>query len=108
MADAVVRLAVPSSGPPGVVGATPGAGGQAAALLGAMGPAGRLLGIDRDPEALAIAARRLQEFGDRARVVQGNFEDLGEIVTEHGWGTTDAVVYDFGVSSIDRKSTRLN
>ena len=65
-----------------------------------MGPTGRLLGIDRDPEALRLAGERLAEFGDRVRLVHGNFEDLGELVAENGWERTDAVVYDFGVSSM--------
>jgi 16S rRNA (cytosine1402-N4)-methyltransferase len=100
LAGAVVALAVPAPGERVVVDATLGAGGHAEALLRAMGPAGRLLGIDRDPTALALAARRLAEFGDRARLVRGNFSDLGDLVSEHGFGRTDAVVYDFGLSSM--------
>jgi len=65
-----------------------------------MGPAGRLLGIDRDQDALALAAERLAPFGEQVRLVHGNFEELGEIVTQSGWGPSDAVVYDFGLSSM--------
>lgn len=100
MADEVCRYAVPSPGELTVVDCTLGAGGHSARLLRAMGSAGRLLGIDRDASALGLAARRLEEFGDRARLVQGNFEDLGDILSEQGWAEVDAVVYDFGVSSM--------
>jgi len=95
-----VAYAVPEPGERVCVDCTLGAGGHAEALLRAMGPAGRLLGIDRDPEALRLAGERLAEFGDRVRLVHGNFEDLGELVAQNGWGRTDAVVYDFGVSSM--------
>lgn len=99
-ADEVVRFLVPEPGQRLIVDATLGAGGHAALLLGAMGPAGRLLGIDRDPDALAIAAERLAPFGERAHLVRGNFEDVGEIVKTAGSGPVDGVLYDFGVSSM--------
>src|SRR5687767_3219232 len=100
MADEVCRYAVPSPGERSVVDCTLGAGGHAARLLRAMGPAGRLLGIDQDASALTLAAGRLAEFGGRAILVQGNFEDLGAILSAQGWDGADAVVYDFGVSSM--------
>jgi 16S rRNA (cytosine1402-N4)-methyltransferase len=100
LAEAVVRYAVPTAGERYVVDATVGSGGHAAALLRAMGPAGRLLGIDRDPDALRLAADRLSPFGDQVRLVHGNFADLEELVTQAGWGPSDAVVYDFGLSSM--------
>ena len=99
-AEAVVRYAVPSPGARSVIDCTVGAGGHAAALLRALGPTGRLLGIDRDPDALRLAADRLAAFGDQVRLVHGNFAELGEIVTQSGWGPSDAVVYDFGLSSM--------
>ena len=100
LAEAVVRYAVPSPGARSVIDCTVGAGGHAAALLRALGPTGRLLGIDRDPDALRLAADRLAPFGDQVRLVHGNFAELGEIVTQSGWGPSDAVVYDFGLSSM--------
>jgi 16S rRNA (cytosine1402-N4)-methyltransferase len=100
LAEAVVRYAVPAPGPLVVVDCTVGAGGHAANLLRAMGPAGRLLGIDRDEDALRLAAQTLASFGDQVRLVHGNFEDLGTLVSERGWGQTDAVVYDLGLSSM--------
>ncbi|MGZ4141049.1 MAG: 16S rRNA (cytosine(1402)-N(4))-methyltransferase RsmH [Actinomycetota bacterium] len=100
LAEAVVRYAVPAPGEWYVVDATVGAGGHAALILRAVGPAGRLLGIDRDEDALAIARERLAPFGDQVLLVHGNLADLGALVSEHGWGRTDAVVYDFGLSSM--------
>jgi len=100
LAEAVVRYAVPSPGARVVVDCTVGAGGHAARLLRAMGPAGRLLGIDRDQDALRLAAETLAPFGEQVRLVHGNFADLGSLVSERGWGQTDAVVYDLGVSSM--------
>ena len=100
LAEAVVRYAVPSPGARSVIDCTVGAGGHAAALLRALGPAGMLLDIDRDSDALRLAADRLAAFGDQVRLVHGNFAELGEIVTQSGWGPSDAVVYDFGLSSM--------
>ena len=60
-----------------VVDATVGGGGHAAAILERTAPDGRLLGLDRDDEALAAAARRLEPFGARVRLVQASFGDLG-------------------------------
>lgn len=100
LADAVVAHAAPAAGERVAVDCTLGAGGHAERLLDALGPGGRLLGIDRDDEALRVAAERLARFGSRARLVKGTFEELGAIVSAHGWGRTDAVVYDFGVSSM--------
>ncbi|MGZ4119799.1 MAG: 16S rRNA (cytosine(1402)-N(4))-methyltransferase, partial [Actinomycetota bacterium] len=88
LAEAVVRFAVPAPGEWYVVDATVGAGGHAALILRAVGPAGRLLGIDRDEDALAIARERLAPFGDQVRLVHGNLAELGALVSEHGWGRT--------------------
>src|SRR5436309_2807527 len=61
------------------VDATVGLGGHAEAILQAA-PAARLVGIDRDGEALALAARRLAPFGDRLRLAQGTFDRLPELL----------------------------
>lgn len=100
LAEAFVAYAVPAPGERLVVDCTVGAGGHATRLLRAMGPAGRLLGIDRDEAALRIAADRLAPFGAQVRLVHANFADLGEIVSASGLGSPGAVVYDFGVSSM--------
>jgi len=82
-----------------LVDATLGAGGHAAALLAAA-PDVHLLGIDRDPRALAIAADRLARFGDRVRIVQGRFGELPSLLAAAGWEAVDGVLLDLGVSSM--------
>jgi 16S rRNA (cytosine1402-N4)-methyltransferase len=79
------------------VDATLGAGGHAAALLEA-GPEIRLLGIDRDPDALALAAERLRGFGERVRLVSANFGDLDETLA--GSPAPDGILADLGISSM--------
>ncbi len=72
-----------------------GAGGYARAILDA--GAERLIGVDRDPEALERAAVWAGEYGDRLKLVSGRFGDLDAIA---GAGTLDGVVLDIGVSSM--------
>jgi len=69
-----------------------GAGGYARGLLAA--GAAKVIGIDRDPLALQLAAGWAADYGDRLRLVQGNFSDLGE------HGPLDGIVLDLGVSSM--------
>ena len=79
--------------------ATLGGGGHAVEMLRRIGPEGRLLGIDRDPEALNYARERLAEFGDRVVLVQGNFRDLAGILIDAGISALDGALFDLGVSS---------
>ncbi|MFP5356390.1 MAG: 16S rRNA (cytosine(1402)-N(4))-methyltransferase RsmH, partial [Gemmatimonadota bacterium] len=101
LAAEAVEFLVPEPGERIVVDCTLGAGGHAALALEAMGPAGRLLGIDRDETAIAIARERLADYGDRVRVVKGRFDELEEIVAEHAWDErVGGVLLDLGVSSM--------
>jgi 16S rRNA (cytosine1402-N4)-methyltransferase len=100
LANEVTAILIPDTRERLVVDATLGAGGHAERLLEAMGPRGRLIGIDRDPTAIEIAGDRLQRFGERVRLVQGNFDELEEIVGASQWGKADGVLYDLGVSSM--------
>ena len=79
--------------------ATVGTGGHAEALLLESGPAGRLCGIDRDVEALALARDRLRLFGDRVQLLQGDFSMLGDIAADNGWGPFVGILFDLGLSS---------
>ncbi len=98
--EEVTAILAPEQGERVVVDATIGAGGHAERLLAAMGEQGRLIGIDRDPQAIEAAGRRLGAHGERVRLVQGNFDDLEEIVGASGWGPVHGVLYDLGVSSM--------
>jgi 16S rRNA (cytosine1402-N4)-methyltransferase len=82
-----------------IVDGTLGMGGHAAALLQAA-PGARLLGIDRDREALAIAGRRLGFAADRAVLVHGVFDELPDILREHRIPAVAALMLDLGVSSL--------
>jgi len=78
---------------------TLGGGGHAGEILRRCAPDGRLLGIDRDPEALAECERSLSGFGQRLRAVRGNFDDLVEIARSQGMLPLDGALVDLGVSS---------
>ena len=81
--------------------ATVGAGGHARALLEA-GPEIELLGLDRDPDALALARSRLAAFGGRVRLVLENFGDLGTAL--EGLPAPDGILADLGLSSMQLES----
>lgn len=80
--------------------ATVGAGGHASGILEASAPSGRLLGLDLDPAAIALAQERLSPFGDRAVLVQDSYTRLEEHLDRLGWGRVDGIVIDLGVSSM--------
>ena len=83
-----------------LVDATVGLGGHAAALV-AGAPGSRLLGVDRDPRALARARERLLAAADRIILRHGDFARLRAILLDVGWGDgADAVLLDLGVSSL--------
>lgn len=76
--------------------ATAGRGGHVAAILGQLGTSGRILAIDRDPQAVAAVTERFS--GDpRVTVKQANFSSLASVV-EHG-ECFNGILFDFGVSS---------
>ncbi len=97
MAAEVVEALRPARG--GLfVDCTVGAGGHARALLAA--GATRLVGIDRDGEALDRAREALAEWGDRVALVHGDYRDLARLLDERGVTTVDGAVADLGVSSL--------
>jgi 16S rRNA (cytosine1402-N4)-methyltransferase len=81
------------------IDATLGGGGHAEAILDAIGPQGRLLGLDTDPEALARVQTRLARFAGRTALVQANFRDIGSAAAANGFTAVDAILMDLGVSS---------
>ncbi|MCY7374782.1 MAG: 16S rRNA (cytosine(1402)-N(4))-methyltransferase RsmH [Pyrinomonadaceae bacterium] len=81
------------------VDATLGLGGHAEAIL-SVAEKTRLVGIDQDSEAIAIAARRLEKFGDRQRIFHANFSDIKSVLATAGIEKVDGVLADLGVSSL--------
>src|SRR5947209_9977195 len=85
---------------------TVGAGGHAAAILEASAPDGRLLGLDTDPAALAIARTALARFGSRVRLVNENFRGVGKVAREKKFLGAQGVLFDLGISSMQLAGTR--
>jgi 16S rRNA (cytosine1402-N4)-methyltransferase len=101
MRDRVVTLLAARR--PGVlIDATVGAAGHAAALLSASAETVHLLGFDRDPAALALAARRLTAYGERVTLVHAGYEQLAQQVEPliRRAGPLLGVLYDLGLSSM--------
>lgn len=82
------------------VDGTVGGGGHALAIMEAASPGGLLLGIDRDPQALEAARRRLEPFGVDVRLVEGDFADMGRICHEFAFMPVHGVLLDLGLSSL--------
>ncbi len=86
---------------PGVyVDATVGAGGHAEAILERIAPAGRLIGIDRDADTLAVATERLTRYGTAVTLRHANYTAIRTVVTEAGVEAVDGIVMDLGASSL--------
>ncbi len=80
------------------VDGTLGGAGHALKILERSSPTGRLIGIDRDEEAIEEARKRLKPYEARTTIIHGNFSDLGEILRELKIGKVDAILLDLGVS----------
>jgi len=86
------------------VDGTLGAGGHARGILEACAPDGRLLGLDVDPQALALARETLAPYGERVRLLQASYDSLTETLHEIGWDEVDGIVLDLGLSSMQLDS----
>jgi 16S rRNA (cytosine1402-N4)-methyltransferase len=75
-----------------------GRGGHSAAILKSLGPTGRLVAIDRDPQAVQ-AARPLEKSEGRFRIVHARFSQLASVLDALGIDTLDGILLDLGVSS---------
>jgi 16S rRNA (cytosine1402-N4)-methyltransferase len=82
-----------------MVDATLGLGGHAAAFL-AEHPQLTLVGLDRDPEALALAGRRLAAYADRTHLVHAVYDQITDVLAGLGLPRVDGVLFDLGVSSL--------
>ena len=97
MVEEVLQALEPERG--GIfVDATVGLAGHARALL--VRGATRLIGVDRDPAALAVARDVLQEWGDRVELVHADYRELARVLDERGLASVDGVLADLGVSSM--------
>jgi 16S rRNA (cytosine1402-N4)-methyltransferase len=96
-----LELLSPAVDRPGavVVDATLGMGGHSAALLEQFG-ALRLIGLDRDPQAVAIAGERLAPYADRTTLVHAVYDELTEVLERAGVRRVQGVLFDLGVSSV--------
>jgi 16S rRNA (cytosine1402-N4)-methyltransferase len=66
----------------------------------ACAPGGQLLGMDLDPEALALARETLAPYGERVTLMQASYDTMLDAMRERGWQTVDGIVLDLGVSSM--------
>lgn len=99
--DRCLELLAPVVQAPGsvVIDATLGLGGHSEAMLGTFADA-TLIGIDRDPQALALATARLARFGDRFQAHHAVYDEIGAVLEEAGRGHVQGVLFDLGVSSM--------
>ena len=97
MVDEAMRFLEPQRGGT-YVDCTVGLGGHARALLEA--GADRVIGIDRDPQALAIAAETLAAWGERLRLTHADYRDFDAVLDAHGVRETAGTLADLGVSSL--------
>jgi len=98
MPQEVLELLAPRPG--GVyLDGTVGGGGHARLILEASAPDGRLVGLDRDSEALAAAGRTLASFGGRVTLVHAAFADSETVLDRLGIDRLDGMLLDLGVSS---------
>jgi 16S rRNA (cytosine1402-N4)-methyltransferase len=78
---------------------TIGGGGHSEDILLRSHPDGKVLGLDRDEQAIQAARERLERFAGRLVTRQASFAEARGILTEIGWGAVDGVILDLGVSS---------
>lgn len=82
------------------VDCTLGAGGHARGILEACAPDGQLLGLDVDPQALALARETLAPYEGRVRLVRASYITLSDQLKAAGWDAVDGIVLDLGSSSM--------
>lgn len=99
--DRVFALLAPALTSPGcvLVDATVGLGGHADYALRTF-PLLRLVGIDRDPAALAIARDRLAKWSGRVQLVHAVYDEIPQVLAAQGIPSADGILFDLGVSSM--------
>jgi 16S rRNA (cytosine1402-N4)-methyltransferase len=96
-----LALLAPALERPGAIAvdATTGLGGHSEAMLRRF-PDLHLVGLDRDPDALASSSERLAPFTGRVTLVHAVYDRMPEVLAEHGIDAVDGVLFDLGVSSM--------
>lgn len=82
-----------------VVDATIGGGGHARGILERIAPEGLLIGIDRDPAAIAAAGENLRDFSEQVRLLHGRHEEISDLLEEAGAPPVNGILLDLGISS---------
>ncbi len=95
----IIHALQPASGGRYVDG-TVGAGGHALGILEACAPDGFLLGLDIDPQALALARKTLAPYEPRFTLAQASYSSIPDQMAQLGWQAVDGILLDLGVSSI--------
>lgn len=103
--DEVIQYLQPQPGEV-LVDATLGGGGHAKGILIKIGPQGKLVGIDQDPEAIEFAQRNLNAFGQQVIFVRDNFINLKEVLAKIEIRAVDGLLLDLGVSTFQLEETR--
>ena len=99
LCDKIVDFLKPKSD--GVyIDGTVGLGGHSTAILKAAAPNGHIFGIDLDADALTVAKDRLQIFGERFSLINGNFAEMNVLLESHAVHAVDGILLDLGVSSL--------
>src|SRR3954454_16882565 len=102
MLDQIVSILTPAlqattdTPTPILVDCTLGLGGHSAALLAAC-PQARLIGLDRDTQAIAVAGERLAGYADRIELVHAVYDELPDVLAERGISAVQAVLLDLGL-----------
>ena len=96
---ALLTPSIEKSTSPIVVDATLGMGGHSEALLERF-PKLRIVGLDRDKDAIAIATHRLERWANRIDVVHAVYDQIPEVLSELGVEGVDGILFDLGVSSL--------
>ena len=101
-----LELLAPAVGEPGavVVDATLGMGGHSEALLQQFAGL-RLVGLDRDPQALEIAGRRLAPYAERTTLVHAVYDEIADVLAGVGARRVQGILFDLGVSSLQLDET---
>ena len=96
--DEVLELLQPRPGGRYLDG-TVGAGGHTSGILRSSAPDGKVLALDRDPEAIAFAGQKLAEYGERVTLVKANYVEMAAIAERYGFDYFDGILLDLGLSS---------